>query len=426
MLKIRTITYYTLILSTFLFWWTGYETPLNITVSVLVLLIGIMLTIVLTLRNPIPIYPLKVVLFSLTFSIWIFIVFLMNNYFDFNRIFQIISGSILALGISLSATNSKKIERFIRIIVFASFVSALVAIGQVLYGDFFYKIWTSLHNTLREDIIKYTIISRRPAGLSQYTIPLSYVLSSTLPLSFGLLSLNKSKSIYKILVFFSILFALLLTLTRSAVMGGILGLLFVVFSNNRNMKKKYRIYIIMITIALISVYFFISGNIEFDRLFSLTGASASSRLPMLLTAFRYVLLNPLGTGNYNPGLINISSYVSDVTVIEYILNNSTHNHFANVMVYYGVPGLLMVTMFYLSLFKRYRLVTYEVKRKHEVDKLIILNMLMGSFISHTFNSMFHNAGPFVGDYYLWYIIGIFLALEIVDKKHTSPHIENQN
>jgi hypothetical protein len=425
MLKIQTMTYYIFILSVFLFFWTGYDTPLNITASVLLLIIAIILTILLTLKKPIPKYPLKIVLFSLIFCTWVFIVFLMNNYFNFNRIFQIISGSMVALGISLSISNFKNLERFIKIIVFASFISALVAIGQVLHGDFFYTIWMGVHNTLSEDIIRYTIISKRPAGLSLYTIPLSYVLCSSLPLSFGLLSLYKSKRIYNIFVFFSILFALLLTLTRSAVAGGVLGVLYIVFSNNRNMKKKNRIYIVMVAILLISLYFFISGNIQFDRLVNLTGASAGSRLPMLITAFKYVALNPLGTGSYNPSLINISSYVSDSTILEYILNNSTHNHFTNVMVYYGFPGVFLVTIFYLSLFKRFKMVKNEAKTQREVNKLMILNMLMGSFVAHTFNSLFHNAGPFVGDYYPWYIIGIFLALEIIDKKNNNINMNNR-
>lgn len=181
----------------------------------------------------------------------------------------------------------------------------------------------------------------------------------------------------------------------------------------------------MVAILLISLYFFISGNIQFDRLVNLTGASAGSRLPMLITAFKYVALNPLGTGSYNPSLINISSYVSDSTILEYILNNSTHNHFTNVMVYYGFPGVFLVTIFYLSLFKRFKMVKNEAKTQREVNKLMILNMLMGSFVAHTFNSLFHNAGPFVGDYYPWYIIGIFLALEIIDKKNNNINMNNR-
>ena len=73
------------------------------------------------------------------------------------------------------------------------------------------------------------------------------------------------------------------------------------------------------------------------RVLETSDSSARARIPMTLTALRYSLDHPLGTGTYSPTREHIGEGL-DEAMVEHLLVNTPHNQFLNVLVYYGYPG----------------------------------------------------------------------------------------
>jgi O-antigen ligase len=138
-----------------------------------------------------------------------------------------------------------------------------------------------------------------------------------------------------------------------------------------------------------------------------TGLDA--RLPMAVGAFEMTLDNPLGIGEgrYNPVVAEYYRFLFQMAGAEDAVKQSSHNQFLNIMVYYGVAGLLLLLLFYAKIFQGLKQVRRETK-----DPLLRATAigLTGGFAAYIVNSLFHNDGPFLGDIFNWFFIGLALAL----------------
>ncbi len=146
------------------------------------------------------------------------------------------------------------------------------------------------------------------------------------------------------------------------------------------------------------------------RIISLDDTSARARIPMALTALRYSLDHPLGTGRYLPEDHHLPGGL-EPRVAEEVLRTTPHNQFLVVLVYYGYPGLALLVAFYL-LAGRSLLVTYRrILRSRDTEGLVLAGAVTGSLAGYGINSLFHNAGPFVGDWFHFVFVGLVFCIE---------------
>ena len=146
------------------------------------------------------------------------------------------------------------------------------------------------------------------------------------------------------------------------------------------------------------------------RIVSLDDTSARARIPMALTALRYSLEHPLGTGTYLPEDHHLPVGL-EPRVAEEVLRTTPHNQFLVVLVYYGYPGLALLVAFYL-LAGRSLLVTYRrTLRLRDTESLVLAAAVTGALAGYGINSLFHNAGPFVGDWSHFVFVGMVFCIE---------------
>ena len=146
------------------------------------------------------------------------------------------------------------------------------------------------------------------------------------------------------------------------------------------------------------------------RIISLDDTSARARIPMALTALRYSLEHPLGTGRYLPEDHHLPVGL-EPRVAEEVLRTTPHNQFLVVLVYYGYPGLALLVAFYL-LVGRSLLTTYRrILRSRDIESLVLAAAVTGSLAGYGINSLFHNAGPFVGDWFHFVLVGLVFCIE---------------
>lgn len=91
---------------------------------------------------------------------------------------------------------------------------------------------------------------------------------------------------------------------------------------------------------------------------------------------------------------------------QYISIVTPHNHFLNVMVYFGIPGIILLGWFFLKLLKN------GIKMYKESNNLFYKSIgigLIAYLAGYIINASFHNAGPMRGDKCWWYVVAIVLA-----------------
>lgn len=390
---------------------------MSITISLLLAALGIGMSILINIKR-IKFKGMfkRIFLITIIFCTWAFIVYLINGQLksSYSRIIEILAGIFITMSIYLNINSTKSINTLIKAMILASTISAIIGIGQVLIGQPFYSIWMSMNKNLRSDIITYTIYSKRAAGLSLYTIPFSYVMCAIIPINYGLIVFNDKFKNNKLIIyssFFIMAFALILTQTRGAILGASIGCFFILFTKKE--KKPNLFKMILAIISGLFLYGILGNYLDEGRYIDLSGGSAQSRIPMILTAINYSMKYPLGTGNYIPNEDDIPVDIINSEVVNNILNNTTHNSFINVLVYYGIPGILIVFIFYKTLYRYYKN-NIKICTKYNLNELRSFQIsLMGGIIGYTINSLTHNAGPFTGDIILWYVFGI---LSTIDKR----------
>ena len=146
------------------------------------------------------------------------------------------------------------------------------------------------------------------------------------------------------------------------------------------------------------------------RLLGTSDTSARERLPMTLTALRYSLDHPLGTGSYSPTREHIGEGLDDA-MVERLLVKTPHNQFLNVLVYYGFPGLTLLVAFYLLILRSLVHSGRYILRSGDTSLYFLGTAAFGALAAYGVNSLLHNAGPFVGDWAHFLIVGLVFSIE---------------
>ena len=146
------------------------------------------------------------------------------------------------------------------------------------------------------------------------------------------------------------------------------------------------------------------------RVLKTSDSSARARIPMTLTALRYSLDHPLGTGTYSPTREQIGEGL-DEAMVEHLLVNTPHNQFLNVLVYYGYPGLVMLVVFYLLILRSLVYSGRFILRSGDASLYFLGTAVVGALAAYGVNSLLHNSGPFVGDWAHFFIVGLVFSIE---------------
>lgn len=360
-------------------------------------------------------------LFVLSISIfcWISIVILINQAYDdsFRRLFQILFGILIAIALYYSIDSYKQITLITWAFVFAASVSALIAIGQYFVGEPFIGIWLKTRETSKtlDRFLNDMVVGKRVTGLAAYSIPLGYELSAIIPFILAyFVYYRKSLGIWKKTIVFLFIFilglALFLTQTRSAIIGGLIGCALVLLINSNGIKYPKTMVIISV-IGILAIYWALGYFTGQQRLLNIMDSSGQTRIPMQIVALIYAMENPLGTAKYIVSDKHIPGYIQSDSIRQAILNNTTHSHFLNILVYYGFPAFFLLLLFCYVIYKdiKNKLIYARLNKDSHFSWLIA--GISGFFTSYLINSMVHNAGPFTGDIFNWYIIGLLMALD---------------
>ena len=146
------------------------------------------------------------------------------------------------------------------------------------------------------------------------------------------------------------------------------------------------------------------------RVLETSDSSARARIPMTLTALRYSLDHPLGTGTYSPTREHIGEGL-DPAMVEHLLVNTPHNQFLNVLVYYGYPGLVLLVAFYLLILRSLVYSGRFILRSGDASLYFLGTAVVGALAAYGVNSLLHNSGPFVGDWAHFFIVGLVFSIE---------------
>ena len=151
--------------------------------------------------------------------------------------------------------------------------------------------------------------------------------------------------------------------------------------------------------------------------------SAKSRPAMALTALRYSLDHPLGTGaDYSPAPSHLSRGLS-AKVKELVLKNTPHNQFLVILVYYGFPGLVLLILFYALVLRPLVKGGWHAVRRRDAATCLLLCGIAGAVTGYGINSLLHNAGPFVGGWEHFFIIGLAFSLQRITESGKPRHSE---
>ena len=146
------------------------------------------------------------------------------------------------------------------------------------------------------------------------------------------------------------------------------------------------------------------------RLLETSDLSARSRVPQTMTAWRYALDHPFGTGVYEPSRVHAGAGLSDA-VVEEILRLWPHNQFLHVMVLYGFPGLCLLLLFYGFLVRAAWRVGKLAWREPRAELRFLVVAVVSAWAAYSVNSLLFPTGPFLQDWGHYFVLGLLLSLE---------------
>jgi len=383
----------------------------------LIIFLATIVILALFLKGKIKInkYSRRIWVTSVLFLFWAIVISLIQGV-EFARVvtysLKLISVFLVGFCTMFFIKNEKQLRVFSYSLITFISISAFVGVMQFLGIDFFWKLREFLGINPNSVVGQQILQRSRVPGLAYFSIPFGYQLTSVVPLIFGILSVEKRwflKNISLSLALGLCFLALLATLSKSAIIGGIVGLLVVRFLASKPKRRKGKVISLAVALSLLILILNTLTNSLIWENFSKPTSSTLSRIPLFLAAFKIFLNNPfgVGVGQFNKYGAEFFPELSHFSGAYYILTTSAHNQFLNILVYFGIFGLLLLILFYYYIFKG----LFRLYR--QIDNLFVKGItigLIGSFTAYIINSMFHNAGPFMIDPFNWYFIGIAMFL----------------
>ncbi len=297
-----------------------------------------------------------------------------------------------------SVVKEKDVFRLIIVMVFFSAISSVVAILQFCDVQLAWKLRTIQGEGL-------LLLGNRPPGLSVQAVTFSYLLALAYPLSATLFLTAKVKQFYRAVffVFFIVIAgAVVMTMTRSLILGCLLSTIFIFYK-----LRKYKTLLVIVCFCLIAGVSLQSARFsgKISRISTVSDGSAQGRLPLAITAIMVSLDHPLGVGSFSDKYLHVVNsdrkyvnYVSGYNFSYGVLNSNCHNHFLNVLVYWGWLALLCSL---IIVFMCYRLC--ESLGDNGFFSFDYSKAFRAAILAYVVNCLFHNGGPFLGGYLFWFL-----------------------
>ena len=353
----------------------------------------------------------KLLLVSLSLLMWAALVYILSGFGLPRRLMQIALGITVAFSVYTIAASYARIKLLIGAMIVGAVVSSLVGVGQFFIGGPFISLWLVSGGT--KGIALQSILGGRIAGLAPNQVALSYQLATLVPLVAALWWGLRGKGGKLIQMGLGgavgvMALALVLTEVRAAISGAALGSIFAILLV-RGRPRHWRRSLIAAVVASAVIYIVVGWFYNPTRFIEMRGVSAKVRLPMQETAITYALHHPFGTGYYMLSAGYLPSGINS-RLAKVVLENTTHNQFLNTLVCYGFLGLASLIVFYWILFRDIYVLYRRLGARPELKEIKWLPAgIAGALVGYLINSMFHNAGPFVGDIFNWYVIGLAFA-----------------
>ena len=153
----------------------------------------------------------------------------------------------------------------------------------------------------------------------------------------------------------------------------------------------------------------VGGGLQLRQLQALD-FHARSRLPQAAMAWRYALDHPFGTGVYRPSRAHAAEDVPHARLDD-LLRASPHNQFLHVLVLYGFPGLCLLLLFYGFLARAAWRAGRLAWREPRADLRFVVVAVIAAWAAYSVNSLFVPTGPFLEDWYQYFVLGLLLSLE---------------
>ncbi|MFX0204601.1 MAG: O-antigen ligase family protein [Candidatus Hodarchaeota archaeon] len=302
------------------------------------------------------------------------------------------------------------LKLFLGMMLLALSLSAFVGIMQFLDFGFFWRLREAIGISASTVVGQQILTRSRISGLAYFAIPLSYQLASIIPLVFGVILSKLIPASHRLFLWLSMVvmsLALFFSLTRSSIVGCFLGIVVVLYLSKFRFRI-FRVFLISFAFAILVL----SVSFLKER-FTTLDYGIYAKPPQFLVGLKIFISHPLGIGlgRFEEYATEHYSSVSHLRASEAVLTSASHNQFLNTLVYLGLPGLVLLLVFYWMLFK------YLNDHRGNCQDSIMRGInigLVGSFVSYVVASSFHNAGPFVGDPFNWYLIGLVMVLSNLD------------
>ena len=147
-----------------------------------------------------------------------------------------------------------------------------------------------------------------------------------------------------------------------------------------------------------------------DRIFMIANPSSQIRLLLIVTALRYSLDYPLGTGVYAPTDAHVSARLYPETKAE-VLGEWPHNQFLHALVLFGFPGLILLILFYALVVRSLIRSVRFIKGASDGMLVFLGTAVAGALAAYTTVTMFVPVGPFILGWSHFFIIGLAFSIE---------------
>ena len=322
----------------------------------------------------------------------------------------------MAFLIQYFITDEKKLKKFINVIILFCGISAVVGIGQVLFGGIFIDI----RGILLKYSLEWSVITFRAFGLSAYSIPFAYVMLMGAFLSFPIWKNIKSKKnhIKNWMIFLIIFGGLIFSLTKSAIGGFFIGILIIVFFLNKRLFLYSLIIVSILSILFISNINYLKRNPFFRKTMNID--YINFRKPLLKIGSRIVGDEPFGIGNerYVDYVEENSNKFDDIPGWETAKIHGVHNHYLMNIVYFGWIAGFISLLFIIELFAACRRIYISALSGFKKRLTLIISAFL---VAYSVNVFFHHGGFFKGDATIWIVLGILVSLNNMKKRaNESP------
>ena len=134
------------------------------------------------------------------------------------------------------------------------------------------------------------------------------------------------------------------------------------------------------------------------------------RTCQVIAAWRYFVENPFGTGIYSPERSHICADVEPV-MAEHLLRHWPHNQFLHILVIYGFPGLILLTLFYLLVLRALYPTIRAIIAAGDSGLHFLGVAVLGAFVAYTVTSLLTPLGPFIIDWGHFFVLGLIFSLQ---------------